>query len=845
MFKAVRKAAISVAITAVLAGSAFAQAKYQFDVAPQPLGKALNAFAAQAGINVYFDPPEVEGIEAKAVKAELSVEEALRQLLEGTGLTYQNADEKTVRILSAERAVSKPVAQSQTLHGEEMRLAQVESGGTSRAETEGEPSEAAPSDAAKGEDTKLEEIVVTAQKRVERLQEVPISISVLDGNQLDRSGIASVGEALNMVPGVSITGLGGSGIQGGGMQLAVRGVTTPTAILGGGSAIAYYLDSVPFALVRTATVPDTNPYDLNRVEVLKGPQGTLYGASAANGVVRVLTKDADLGGYDLKARVLGSNTQDGGDNYSGDLAVNVPVISDRLAFRAVLGKAHESGWIDGPLGEDINDSEQTTARIKVKAELLDNLTLAASAWHSRTDFGGPSTSAHNRTTAALLPQPTTVTFNAYGVNLDYEFASAVLTSSTSYLDYESPNHFDLTVPGLGITPALLDLLGLPLSAADVFTRLSARVLSEELLLNSTGSGPWKWTAGLFYRDAKDRFYEANPLIFPVALNLDPDIDNSSESIAVFGQVSRRFLDDALELAIGGRYFHDEVRSFEEAILEEEETFDSTTPRVTLSWYPNDNLSIYSSYAEGFRSGYFQSPRIAASLALAGGFPPVKADKLKNYELGAKGTLFGNRLSFDTAVFYMDWQDVQRNLAIFFNGACCSNVFVNGESASGFGADLGLAARLFEGFDVGLNYGWNDLTMDADVLSNNRILFSKGDRLDRSPEHTVSVSAQYKHSIGSGGYQGRIAASANYVSRQGGHESLPSLGRPAVISYAMRDVRASVAIDSPDGRWTAKIFGENLTDEHSSPLVFASITDWSERVRPRTIGLQVDYRFVNK
>src|SRR5687767_1647963 len=135
----------------------------------------------------------------------------------------------------------------------------------------------------------LEEIIVTAQKREERLQDVPISISVLSGAELDQLTSDGVLEALERVPGVVAT----APMAGSGAQLTVRGVSAGGATFNGSSPIAYYLDSVPFGLVKTAIVPDSNIYDLNRVEVLRGPQGTLYGASAQNGVVRVLTNDAN------------------------------------------------------------------------------------------------------------------------------------------------------------------------------------------------------------------------------------------------------------------------------------------------------------------------------------------------------------------------------------------------------------------------------------------------------------------------------------------------------------------------------------------------------------------------
>src|SRR5690606_34069684 len=175
----------------------------------------------------------------------------------------------------------------------------------------------------------IEEIVVSAQKREENLEQVPISISVLDGSRLDQSSAHGITEALGRVPGVSAF----PHTQGGGAFVTIRGAAASGPVFGGSSPVAYYLDSIPFGLAQTAIAPDANAYDLERVEVLRGPQGTLYGASAQNGVVRVLTKDADPETFDFKARASLSSVRDGGDGYRGDAAINLPLIEDKLAAR--------------------------------------------------------------------------------------------------------------------------------------------------------------------------------------------------------------------------------------------------------------------------------------------------------------------------------------------------------------------------------------------------------------------------------------------------------------------------------------------------------------------------------
>src|ERR1700678_993389 len=283
----------------------------------------------------------------------------------------------------------------------------------------------------------LEEIVVTAQKREQRLQDVPISMSVTTGADLDKSSLQSVSEALGQIPGVAIN----ITRQGGETLLTTRGVTAAGALFSGPSPIGYYLDSVPFGLVGSAVEPDLNSYDLDHIEVLRGPQGTLYGASALNGVVRVLTNDAQLNDFDFKARASSSATDGGGGNYSADMAVNLPIIDDVLAARLVVGEEHDSGWINSPLGNGINTTDEKDIRFKVTAVPMENLTIKASATHEQVDSGAPPT-AQNDYTPSTKQQPITSGFNAFDIKTDYQTQYVDVTSATSYLEFRDGGSLD-------------------------------------------------------------------------------------------------------------------------------------------------------------------------------------------------------------------------------------------------------------------------------------------------------------------------------------------------------------------------------------------------------------------
>jgi iron complex outermembrane receptor protein len=675
------------------------------------------------------------------------------------------------------------------------------------------------------EQATLDEIVVTAQKRAQRMQDVPISMSVMAGTELDKSSIQSVSDALSLVPGVA-TNVNG---QGGQTRLTVRGVTAGGSLFAGSSPIGYYLDSVPFGLVRSAVEPDANTYDLNRIEVLRGPQGTLYGASALNGVVRVLTNDADLNEFDFKARAGSSTTDSGGGNWRGDMAVNMPIVEGKLAARLVVGQEHDSGWINSAIKNNTNDSDLKNIRLKVTAQPIDDLTIKLSGLHEEANFGAPPVATKDFS-ASTKDQPIASRYSAYDMKVDYQAPWFSVSSASSYFTYLNDGSLDVA-PGVSTPP--------------LTTRLSSRVFAEEINLNSKLDGPWRWSAGAFYRSARDNTYQTLGNLIPAPVSAA----DTSRSWAVFGELGRRFLDNQLELALGARYFHDDV-GLEQLILFGEPPgtpllrtstpFKATTPRAVLTWFPNHDFTAYASYSEGFRSGFPQSELVQL---VAPNFAPVKPDKLHNYEIGGKGNLFGNRLSFDAAIYYMKWNDIQQTLGIPVPGSTAYIVAnVNGKSASGVGVDFAVTARPVDGLSLGFNFSWNGLSEDSAVLSGGELLFPAGSRIDDSPAYTIGANAQYSFPFGSTGWTGQLEALARYTSLQTTTSVSSGSGLPprVVESDTITTGRTSFAVSAPS-HWRVMLYCDNVTNNRGVPL--ASNTPYtSVSMQPRTTGVQVDYRY---
>lgn len=807
----------ALALFSVMAGAENLPAReLMLDIEAQPIVDALNGWAQQTGMQIIV--PDIaggDGIDAPSVRGQFTPEAALIRLLAGSALVYEFVNERTVIVQEPRARRSK--TSNAGVSARFMRVATQSERGTNAPTASDAPG------SEQEKSAKVEEVIVTAQKRRENLQNVPISISVLGGTQLDQSTAQSVNEVLSGVPGVSVVGAS----QAGGTVVTVRGVAPASTFFGGSGTVSYYLDSVPFSLVNSAIAPDANAYDMERIEVLRGPQGTLYGASALNGVVRVLTHDANLSEFDLKARASGSGTQSGDENYRGDLAVNVPIVDGKLAARAVVGYQNLSGWVDTPIKENANDGELFNARLKVDARPSDDLSIGFSSWIARQDFGAPPGVANSQgRSRSLIEEPLAIDYNVHGLSMTYDFPGFAVTNTASYLEYETRDTIDF-VGVLGFSYPLID-------------RFDIKVFSEELNLTSASDGPWRWTAGAFYRRGENRTWQMLPAIVTL------DWTDSSTSYAIFGELTRRLLNERLELTVGARYFHDEVTTKENPAstgalpdYRAEASFEATTPRAVLTWFPSELLTIYGSYSEGFRSGSPQAFYVTGGVP---GFPAVEPDQLHNYEIGMKWELFGKRLSVESALYYIDWEDVQHYITVPFGTTRVAAV-VNGQGASGLGFDLGLMARPVDGVELGLSFNRNDLTVDGDVISDGVVLFASGDRLNYSPEYTTGASAAYLFPIGGTGLEGRLSGSFTHMAKQ---TTRAVAGGVALVADGDRMTLGSVSfsIRSVD-HWEMTIFADNVTNEEGE--YYHSAADTSPdpegiRVRPRTVGLQLDYKW---
>jgi len=684
-------------------------------------------------------------------------------------------------------------------------------------------------------------IVVTATRRDESLADVPFSIQAVGGEELARTGALNFADYARSIAGVSFLDDGP-----GRSQIFIRGVSTGGDVdTGKESTVGVYIDETP--MTEGSSQPDLRLYDIDRVEVLRGPQGTLYGSGSLGGTVRIITNQPrfdEVAGY---GQLIASVTEEGGLNGGANAWLNVP-ISDSVAVRAVGYAIHNSGFIDNGFSgeEDINEENTYGGRIAVRARPATNLDLVLTGAYQETDVG-----AYNRATdtypGLVLNQSAPEPFHDrlgtanLTVNLDLSFGR--LTSSSSYFDRRRAFENDIDYfleAGFGI-PRGSSVLS-----------YEARSFAQEVRLASTSTGSFQWLLGAFYLNRDEKFVQTinlagvPPAQTPGANLYYASIDTRVEQVAGFAEIGYEIL-PALTATLGARVSKVErsaarltdgpaVGGRNEASGNFSES--STTPRFNLSYQPRDGILIYAQAAQGFRIGGVNTglPPCGPGCTIDVG-PTFGSDSLWNYELGAKIRV-ARALLLAGSVFWIDWSDIQLNVSRGdgFNG------FLNAGTARSRGFELELNGRLTERLSIGGQVTYTDAKLRS-LAPGIAGFATPGTRLPDVPEFSAAANATWAKQLGIDS-QLYVRGDVQYVGNR-----ISSLG-PAALpldEYILVNLRIGIDL----GRYSASLFVNNLFDERAqlSRNNFSGVRDGSpitfDRYTinvPRTIGVSIATTF---
>lgn len=769
-----------------------ADVRHDFTIPAGPLSTALNALATQSHTQILYAPQVVDGKSTAGLSGSYSVNEALARLLSGTGLHSRSVNETTWAI----------------------SVAPVPKDGTQDVRRKEEP-------------VQLESIVVSAARTGERsLLDTPLAISAFDGNWLENNGFRGMNDFIQLAPGVSMVQL-----QPGENRIQMRGISANI----GENAVGYYLDEVPMSFINQVGLPDIRAFDMDRIEILRGPQGTLYGAGALGGVVRSITHKPSLDEYQLKTDFSVSSTASGGTNYAGNVAANAPLVNDRLGLRAVLTREDNSGWVDHPAinKPNYNSDDLTAGRLELLGRVNDQLTISGLYWHSETSSFASPAAFRDMTSDELSATPSSWSYDIYNVTLNYDTPTFHLVSSTSHMamDVDQQNDY--------------------FGGYALRTTLNPRAWTQEVRAYSTNDSPWQWSGGVFYRWVDQTQVQDSPLF---AISGQDPVEQYDKVISksVFGEATRRMFEDRLELTVGARVL-DETRSslqlFPAPTDPYGKTFHAVTPRVSLAYHPAKNWMIYGDYSQGYRSGTNQFAIVRETAAALGVILPstVEPERADSYELGVKGSFLDNRLTVDADVFTLKWHDMQTIVPIVQNQLYAT---LNAAGASSSGVEFTVRMRVGSHLQVGVTGSWVDATIDADVVAQAQVLdpvtgepsgasvpivvYKKGDRISDVPRTTAGLTADYTYPLPHGGLNFVAHASAQYAAaREQVSFTTVTTGDPVTI------VDARVGLEAM--RWGLYLFGSNLLNNKALITPFDA-NDYGPRPRPRTVGVNFKYQF---
>ncbi|MFC4309497.1 TonB-dependent receptor [Steroidobacter flavus] len=705
--------------------------------------------------------------------------------------------------------------------------------------------------------SQLEEVIVTAEKRIQRLQDVPASLSAVSTEQLESIRATQLADYAGYVPGLVFASRGGQGHG----YIALRGL----APLGEAAAVGTYIDDTPVgsssALAAGSTVVvDLTPYDVERIEVLRGPQGTLYGANALGGLLKYVTTQPDLERTEMRVgSELFTTSKASQEGWGVRGALSTPLIEGKLAVRGSFLVRESPGYVDNRiLGlSDVNDGRQENYRVALLWQATSDLSVKLTALKQQNEVDTTNHVALDPQTlkplGGGLPQqryvltPFDQELDHYAATVNWSLPWADLTYAASYSENGSQDVGDLTVSFGPLIPVLCAMSG---GCAPTTTgvvpfpyRNNVKKQTHELRLSSSADGGFEWMLGSFYArekslydqrlEARDSNYAIIPALAPLGIAV---LSSTYEEKAVFGNATYHFT-DRFDVSAGLRWARNE-QGFDQftrgpAFGNDDSTgSDSSESVVTYMANARLHLSedamIYARYVTGYRPG-------GPNVALPGVPPTVDSDSTTNYELGFKSELFNRKALLNATVFYIDWDDIQSNVVSPQNIA----YLTNGGKARSKGVELETTVRPTSGLTFGLSGAYTDAT----ILSGAAALGGlNGDRISYIPKWSGALMADYRFDVFSD-WEMQLNGGYRY---SGSRFSTLEHNATAQEAEAYGIVDATVALTNQ--RWSVQLFAKNLTDERAflSPMaqrrgtaVLYYVTPINE---PRTLGVSVDVRF---
>lgn len=704
----------------------------------------------------------------------------------------------------------------------------------------------------------LEEVVVTATKRAQSMQDVPIAVTAFNARGIEEAGITNVTDVALRTPGFSMGSY--SAAQ---PLLYIRGVGSNERGAGGGeSSVATFVDGVYMSRAAGAAA---EMFDLESIEVLRGPQGTLWGKNAIAGVVNVKTKRPNIEG--LEAKLQGSFGSEGIWGVNG--LVTGP-LTDTVAGKVAVSYRERGEWQDSVVDSaaDTGDLESESVRGQLLFTPNENLEILVSADYTKDKRGGLGINAQLLPTATPAGEPVnyfanlqpkidyrdtlleldgyqTVENSGASLQLDWGIGELTLTSITAYRESKT----DMLNSSFGV-----GLSTFPVIALDQYTKEDSKMFSQELRLNG-GNTSLDWTIGAYYfSDDIDRLEGADINIGPLAPSLlgvpdflvglaltdQADQHAETESLALFGELTW-FVTDKLDLTVGARY-SDEQKDYQTIgtgqaglfvgnfNVDTDESWSNPTFRFVANYRVTDSAMVYGSMASGFKSGGWQQLALNETAAST----PFDEENALNYEVGFKSQLMNDRIRLNGALFYTDYDDLQVSGSIDDGSPIPPIATVNAGKAEIAGLEMEFTWAVTQDFQLLANYAYLDTeyTQLSDTLKQ-----FEGNKLRNAPKHAYNITALYETYLSNGS---ALSFRYEYIYKDETEQEIQNWDQSRKPDYSLSNFRAGYT--SSGGEWEVAAWVNNAFDEeyldHSYYL--AGIGGIYFPALPRTYGMTVTW-----
>ena len=850
------------------ANDVHASIRKQTNIPAEGLGPALETLAKDRNFQIVYVSEEISALRTQGAVGELTIEEALKRLLSGTGFTYRFYGDNAVSIVpigspTASRwdgssldsqaemhAPTDPASKDSTLEG--LRLAQVDQGSSAS------PSAVTPtpqnSTLSPDASAQLAEVIVTAQKRSERIQDVPVPVTVLSAEALVNNNQLRVQDYYATIPGLSVSPQSEGSFQ----ILSIRGITT-----GGyqNPTVGVTVDDVPFGASTSIgtggdgqIVPDIDPADLAQVEVLRGPQGTLYGASSLGGLLKFVTVDPSTDGVTGRIQADVNSVYSGAElGYGARGSVNVP-LSDTLAVRASGFTRQDPGYIDnvetGQRG--VNEAKADGARLSALWKPSQGLSLKLSALYQQIKGDGePDVDLPvNGYVGPVLGDLQQYHLRGSGdYDREIQAYSAVLTAKLGRADLTVVSGYNVSAisDSYDVSSIYLSLANRFFGVSGTFAPENNRTdkFTQEVRLSIPIGQRLEWLVGGFYTYENSKYDQADfaesPSSGPVVGELlSLSLPSTYTEYAGFTDLTAH-VTDQFEIQIGARESQIKQtlsQSFAGPVVpvfygapspvigaEEDTKANAFTYLVTPQFRLSPDLMVYARLASGYRAGGIN---YEAGIGTPAQYKP---DTTKNYELGLKGDFLEHKLSLDASIYYIDWKNIQLGVINPTNGV---EYIANASPAKSQGLELSAESRPLTGLKIDAWVAWDDAELTRAFPSTSTIYGVSGDPLPYTSRFSANSSLQQDFLI-TNRVTGFVGCTLSYVGdRQG--EFTSTAQRQNLPAYAKTDLHGGAKYDS----WTVNLFVNNIADKRG--VLYGGLgayPPWGfNYIQPRTVGLSV-------